>query len=198
MKPNPIQHAIDQFSRLPGVGERTALRLVLHLVSNDREALLGLGQALDALSTQVRECSTCHMVTTECNQCSVCSSTSRDKKVLCVVSRVQDLMALERTAEYRGLYHVLHGVLAPMEGIGPSKLRIQSLLNRLLKEEVEEVILATPATVEGEATALFLFQELSERSFNVTRIATGVPVGGELQFADRMSLSRALALRRHF
>lgn len=198
MSLDPIQYTIEQFAKLPGIGERTALRLVLHLIAQDRNLISLLSHALIELGDKVHECEQCHMITAEGLKCSICKSSSRDSKMLCVVARVQDLMALESTGEFRGFYHVLHGVLAPMEGIGPSELRISSLINRLKENLIEEVILATPSTVEGEATALYLSQELSVYPVRVTRIASGVPVGGDLQFADRLTLSRAMALRRGF
>ncbi|MES2503549.1 MAG: recombination mediator RecR [Myxococcota bacterium] len=194
----PIQNAVEQLARLPGIGQRTAMRLVLHLVAQDRALMPALSEALSELESKVRECERCHMITAEEATCAICRSRSRDERVLCVVARVQDLMALEATHEFTGYYHVLHGVLAPMEGIGPSELRIPSLMVRLKESGIEEIILATPPTVEGEATALYLSQELHGMNVRITRIASGVPVGGDLQFADRLSLSRAMALRRKF
>lgn len=196
MSLDPIQYTIEQFSKLPGIGERTALRLVLHLIAQDRNLIGLLSEALVQLDQKVAECEQCHMITADGVSCSICRSLSRDSKVLCVVARVQDLMALESTSEYRGRYHVLHGVLAPMEGIGPDNLRISTLFPRL--DGIEEIILATPSTVEGEATALYLARELQSHAVKVTRIASGVPVGGDLQFADRLTLSRAMASRRGF
>ncbi|MEI6805005.1 MAG: recombination mediator RecR [Myxococcaceae bacterium] len=198
MSSDPIQYTIEQFAQLPGIGERTALRLVLHLVAQDRSLIARLSDALVQLDQKVHECEQCHMITAMGPRCSICVSHSRDAKTLCVVARVQDLMALEATSEFRGFYHVLHGVLAPMEGIGPGDLRIATLLQRLVGGLVEEIILATPSTVEGEATALYLAQELAPHSIKITRIASGVPVGGDLQFSDRLTLSRAMALRRGF
>ncbi len=198
MSLDPIQHTIEQFAKLPGIGERTALRLVLHLIAQDKNLIGLLSEALVQLEQKVAECELCHMITADGARCSICRSVSRDSKILCVVARVQDLMALEATSEFRGFYHVLHGVLAPMEGIGPQDLRIASLFERLKQSEISEIILATPSTVEGEATALYLAQELQNHLIKVTRIASGVPVGGDLQFADRLTLSRAMALRRGF
>ncbi len=195
---SPIQNAVDQLAKLPGIGQRTALRLVLHLISGERSLIASLAESLDDLGNKVRECEQCHMVTAERDLCAICQMASRDQTQLCVVARVQDLVALESTHEFRGLYHVLHGVLAPMDGIGPKELRTQSLVERLARGLIQEVILATPPTVEGEATALYLADLMHSQGVSVSRIASGVPVGGDLQFADRLSLSRAMALRRRF
>ncbi len=195
---SPIQNAVDQLAKLPGIGQRTALRLVLHLISGERSLIAPLAESLDELGDKVRECEQCHMVTSEHSLCSICRASSRDQAQLCIVARVQDLVALEGTHEFRGLYHVLHGVLAPMDGIGPKELRTSSLVERLGKGLIREVILATPPTVEGEATALYLADLIHNYGVSVSRIASGVPVGGDLQFADRLSLSRAMALRRTF
>jgi recombination protein RecR len=195
---SPIQNAVDQLAKLPGIGQRTALRLVLHLISGERGLIAPLAESLDDLGAKVRECEQCHMVTSEQSLCSICRAPLRDQTQLCIVARVQDLVALEGTHEFKGLYHVLHGVLAPMDGIGPKELRISSLVARLGRGLIQEVILATPPTVEGEATALYLADLIHSQGVNVSRIASGVPVGGDLQFADRLSLSRAMALRRRF
>lgn len=198
MNSDPIKQAIDQFSKLPGIGERTALRLVLHLIAQDRNLIALLSNALLELDRKVQECEVCRMITAEGPRCAICSSLSRDRKIICVVARVQDLIALEASSAFRGLYHVLHGVLAPMEGVGPAELRMSSLQKRLQENCVEEIILATPFTVEGEATALYLLQELAAYPIRVTRIASGVPAGGDLQFLDRLTLSRAVASRRGY
>jgi recombination protein RecR len=197
---DPIKHLVEQFAKLPGIGERTALRLVLHMLSSKRDAMPTLAAALVEAAERVHECFCCHMLTALNNLCSACLSTSRDRSVVCVVATIQDLMALESTNDYKGLYHVLHGTLAPMEGIGPRELRIASFLSRLndSNHEIKEVIIATPPNVEGEATALYLAGQVSALKIDVTRIASGVPVGGDLQFADRLTLSRALHLRQRF
>ncbi len=197
---DPVKRLMEQLSQLPGIGERTSLRLVLHMLSSARESMYTLAQTLTEVADRVKECMTCAMLTTEENGCSICSSLSRDRTILCVVASIQDLMAIETTAEFRGVYHVLHGTLAPMDGIGPQDLRIPSLLTRLSNkaEAVREIILATPPTVEGEATALYLAEQMKGFGIPISRIASGVPVGGDLQYADRLTLSRSMQLRRGF
>lgn len=196
-KDDPIARLIEQLSRLPGIGERTAWRLVLFMLTSERDLLSDMAMALKEVHARVKECGQCHMCTTDEMLCSICQSNARDSSVICVVATIQDLMAIESMGEYRGRYHVLHGVLAPMEGIGPKDLRIETLIARL-GNSVHELILATPPSVEGEATALYLADKAKALGISVSRIASGVPVGGDLQFADRLTLSRSLALRRGF
>lgn len=193
----PIRRLRDQFCKLPGVGERTALRLVLHVVNDSRESVEEFAGCLQQVAQCAHECQTCCSLTVQQAQCQICSSPNREKTTICVVANLQDLMAIEATGEFRGLYHVLHGTLSPMDGIGPQQLRIEALRQRLAGDSpVREVILATPSHVEGEATALYLIQQLQCYHARVTRIASGVPVGGELQFADRLTLSRSLTSRQ--
>jgi len=194
---DPITRLVNEFARLPGVGERTALRLALHLLEQKKERALSLAQSLIDMADNVVECELCCNLTAYSKLCTVCQKPGRDRSVLCVVSCIQDLMAIEASNSFKGLYHVLHGVLAPLNGVGPDQLRMNLLQRRLRAEtSITELILATPATVEGEATALYICQELNNQAITVSRIASGVPVGGDLQFADRLSLARALMQRR--
>ncbi len=197
MSPDPIEVLVQNLSRLPGVGEKTALRLVLHLLKQQKYQIVDLAQSLVNVANNVVECSRCCNLTAQAPLCAICNKTGRDEAVLCVVSSIQDLMAIEKSSIFMGSYHVLHGVLQPINGIGPNELRIKQLLERFQSKIIKEVVLATPSSIEGEATALYIKEVLSPESLKVSRIASGVPVGGDLQYADRLSLAKAL-LNRHF
>ncbi len=203
--PAPLTRLVAELSRLPGIGEKSALRLAFHILRDKGTYARDLASALVAATEKVRLCSICCNLT-EQDPCQICGDGRRDDSVLCVVEGVQDLMAVERTREYRGRYHVLHGVLAPLEGVGPDQLRIKELLTRLGPlpaargaepgRKVEEIIVATNPDVEGEATALYLGRLLKPLGLRLTRIAQGVPMGGDLEFADQATLARALSARR--
>lgn len=197
---DPIQNLTEQLSKLPGIGERTALRLVLHLLAQPNSEIQLLAEALVDVGDKVRECAECAMLTTEADMCRTCASPVRDKSQICVVASIQDLMAIDSTHEYQGLFHVLHGVLAPMEGIGPNELRMEILKNRMARDRavIQELIIATPPTVEGEATSLYLSEEFKRQGLKISRIASGVPIGGDLHYTDKLTLSRSIALRRDF
>jgi recombination protein RecR len=198
--PARLTRLIDLFARLPGVGDKTAQRFVLWLVSEKAEVARELGQALSELEERVRPCSRCKNVAEidERGQalCTVCRDHRRDPHLLCVVARVQDLLAVERSGAMRGRYFVLGRLLSPLDGIGPEELPLPELMQRIVGDGVTEVILATPPSVDGEATALLLARELAGRNLKLTRIASGVPHGGDLEFADQITLGRALAGRR--
>jgi recombination protein RecR len=198
MAADPIRALVSQLSRLPGIGERTATRLVHHLLRQDRALLRALADALVDVAEHVHECPRCCTLTANVGACSVCADARRDDTVLCVVASIQDQAAIEATHEFRGRYHVLHGTISPVDGTRPDDLRLQPLLARLLGDDrsVKEVILATPPSVDGEATALYLARLLSPHGLTLSRIASGVPVGGDLQFADKPTLARAISLRR--
>ncbi|BES66733.1 recombination protein RecR [Gottschalkiaceae bacterium SANA] len=193
--PQAIGELIQEFSRLPGIGKKTAQRLAYYVLDMEQEEALGLAKAIVHAKETIRYCDIC-MNLTEQSPCSICSDSKRDESKILVVEQPRDVLALERMREYRGKYHVLHGHISPMEGIGPDEIRIQELLKRIGLEPVEEVILATNPTVEGEATAMYLGRLLKPLGVKTTRIAHGIPVGGDLEFADEVTLSKALENRR--
>ena len=185
------ERLVEAFRRLPGIGKRTAERLAMHLLSAPEEDAQFLSEAVREARARIGTCSICCNLT-EQDPCAVCSDTRRDASVLCVVERPSGAIAIERGGAYRGRYHVLHGVLSPLEGIGPAELRIDRLIQRIEAGGVAEIIVATNATTEGEATALYLSRRLAPLGVRVTRIAHGVPMGGGLEFADDMTLAHAL------
>ena len=194
---DPIARLTVQLARLPGVGEKTAQRLAFHILKSPPSYARELAEALLALESSVRLCSRCCNLTAQ-DPCAICKDSRRDDKMICVVETVPDLLAVERTREYRGRYHVLHGALSPLDGVGPDQLKLKELLVRMhdAQHPVEEVIVATDPTVEGEATALYLARLLKPLGVKVTRIAQGVPMGGDLEYADQVTLARALSGRR--
>jgi recombination protein RecR len=195
MSDDPIRHLTRLLSRLPSIGEKSATRIVFALLHTEQQYARDLAEGIVHLVEQVHLCSVCCNLT-EQDPCHYCQDSKRDKEVICVVEQVPDLMAIERTQVFSGQYHVLHGALAPLEGMTPDKLRIRELLRRLESDEVKEVILATNPTVEGDSTALYLHRLLNALSIKVTRIASGVPMGGDLEYIDRPTLARALQERR--
>jgi len=186
---------IQQLTRLPGIGEKTAGRLAFHILRVDREYAQALADAVLAVKDETRLCSTCFALT-EADPCPICTDPARVADAICVVEEPADLLAVERAHEFRGRYHVLHGTLAPLDGIGPDELKIQPLLIRLRDGNVREVIIATNPTAEGEATALYLARLIKPLGLKVTRIAHGIPVGGDLEYVDVMTVGRALEGRR--
>ena len=186
-----IEQLAEQFAQLPGIGRKTAHRLALYIVKMQREEVVTLARALVNVKDKVRYCSICSNIT-EVDPCPICANTKRDQSIVCVVQEPTDVLALERTNEFRGLYHVLGGALSPLDGIGPEDLRIQELLHRLSGSKIDEVILALNPNVEGEATTLYLSKLLKPLGMKITRIARGLPVGTDLEFADEATLSRAL------
>ncbi len=186
---------IQELSKLPGIGEKTAARLAFHVLRADRTLADGLADALKALKEQTRLCQTCHGLT-ETDPCPICANGERAADVICVVEEPADLIAIERSRGFRGRYHVLQGALSPLDGVGPEDLQIPGLLHRLRDDTVREVILATNPTVEGEATALYLARLIKPLGVRVTRIAHGIPMGGDVEYADVVTLGRALDGRR--
>ena len=189
-----VDNLVAQLSRLPGVGTRTAQRLAFHLLRIPKEEALALAAAIVEVKERIRACSECGNLTEE-ELCGICSDARRDRTVICVVEQPADLVSVERTASYRGLYHVLGGALSPLDGVDPSDLRIDQLVERVERDGVEEVVLATNPNMTGEATAAYLADRLRERT-RVTRLASGLPVGGDLEYADEVTLGRALSGRR--
>lgn len=192
---DPIARLVKELARLPGIGEKSAQRLAFHVLEAGAGYATALAEAIVGVVRDVRLCSTCQTLTDR-DPCSICADPRRDAKLLCVVESVPDLLAVERTHEFRGRYHVLHGALSPLEGVGPSSLKIRELLVRLEHEPADEVVIATNPDVEGEATALYLQKLLKPLGIRVTRIAQGVPMGGDLEYADQVTLARALVGRR--
>lgn len=189
--PKAVQRLIDEFSRLPGIGPKSASRLTYFLLRGDGQQPRDLATALVDLIERTRFCSNCFNIT-EADPCPVCADPARQTGVICVVEEPLDVLAIERTREFKGRYHVLLGVISPVEGVGPEDLKIRELLARLKREPVKEVILATNISLEGEATAMYLQKQLSAYGVRVTRLARGLPVGGDLEYADETTLARAL------
>ena len=190
-----IQKLLDEFERLPGIGPKSAQRMAYWILNTDRATALRLSEAIVEVKDTVHFCSRCFNYA-EDDLCEICRSSSRDGSSICVVSEPKDIPSIERTAVYRGLYHVLGGALSPMDGIGPDDLRIAELMRRLSSEDVKEVVLATNPNVEGETTAAYLARLIKPLGIKVTRLASGLPVGGDLEFADEVTLGRALEARR--
>jgi recombination protein RecR len=193
--PAPLKRLVDRLSRLPGIGEKSATRLAFFLLRADAEYARELAAAIAELKAEIRLCSRC-LAFTEQDPCGLCDDPRRSAEVICVVEDPADVMAIERAGDFRGRYHVLHGTLAPLDGIGPEQLKISELLARLRDETIREIILATNPTVEGEATALYLAKLIKPSGVKVTRIAHGLPMGGDVEYADGVTLSRALEGRR--
>jgi recombination protein RecR len=191
----PVQDLIDELGRLPGVGPKSAQRIAFHLLKLPRHDALRLAQAITEVKDRVSFCRRCFNVA-EGDECGICADDRRDRTVLCVVEEPRDIVAVEKTGEFRGRYHVLQGAISPIEGVGPDQLRVKELLARLEPEAVAEVILCTNPNIEGEATAMYLSRLLKPLGLRVTRIASGLPVGGDLEYADELTLGRALEGRR--
>ena len=195
--PAPVAKLIDELRKLPGIGPKSAQRIAFHLLRGSRDDAARLAEAIATLLDGIRSCAVCHAVTDR-EICGNCSDPLRSEKTICVVEEPHDVVAVEKTRDYRGRYHVLHGALSPLSGVGPDELRIQSLLERVRPGGVDVVILATSPTVEGEATAVYLARLLKPLGVRVTRIAMGVPVGSDLEWADEVTMSKALEGRREY
>lgn len=197
--PAPVTKLIDEFSRLPGIGPKTASRLTFYLLRHPAERALSLAGALRELHEKVLFCSQCFNIA-ETDPCPICSNEHRDRSIICVVEEPLDVLAIERTRDYQGLYHVLHGVIAPTEGIGPEDLKIAELVARVRHSQVaiREVIIATNPNLEGEATARYISRQFEGTAIKITSLARGLPIGGDLEYADEITLSRALSGRSEF
>jgi recombination protein RecR len=194
-----IEDAVNQISKLPGIGKKTALRLVLHLIKDKEESTTALTESLNKLRSGIRFCTRCHNIT-DTEICSICTSHRRDRSILCVVEDANDVMAIENTAQFNGLYHVLGGVISPINGVGPSELKIESLVDRLNhgQSEIKELILALSPTMEGDTTAFYIHRRIKDLLLKVSVIARGVPVGGDLEYADEITLGRSITGRTLF
>ena len=192
-----LQRAVDEFAKLPGVGEKTAMRLVLHLLRQEVQDVNQFGQSVMQLRANVKFCKTCHNISDN-DVCDICSNPRRDHSLICVVENIQDVMAVENTQQYRGLYHVLGGVISPMDGVGPGDLQIESLLQRAQAEEVKEIILALNPTMEGDTTNFYLYRKLAPLNVGVSVIARGVAQNDELQYTDEITLGRSSVNRTQF
>ena len=195
MSADPFSRLVSELSRLPGIGPKTATRLAQHVAKSSRSGAEALAGAIIEVKNKLRSCSTCYSLT-EHDPCPICSDPERDRSKICVVEQPFNIQPLERTGEYRGLYHVLMGVLSPQHGVGPNQLRVSDLMTRL--DGIGEVILATNPDVEGEATALYLARLLKDRQIEVSRLAFGIPVGGDIEYTDEVTLARSLVGRRRF
>lgn len=191
----PLAKLIEQFRALPGIGSKTAARLAYYVLEMDKARAEGLAQAIIEAKEKISYCDICFDLT-DCNPCKICQAEVRDTSVLCVMEEPRDVAAMERTREYHGRYHVLHGQLSPLEGIGPNDIRIKELLTRIQAGNISEVIMATNPDVEGEATAMYIARLLKPLGVKVTRIAHGLPIGGDLEYADAVTLSKAMENRR--
>jgi recombination protein RecR len=192
-----IEDAVTEISRLPGIGKKTALRLALHLLKQNEVVTEALALAITKMREEIQYCRTCHNISDDV-ECSICKSHRRDRSIICVVEDIRDVLAIENTNQYQGLYHVLGGVISPIQGIGPEELKIESLLARVTAGEVSEIILALSATMEGDTTSFYLSKRLKESGVKVSSIARGIPVGGELEFTDEVTLGRSILTRINY
>jgi recombination protein RecR len=192
-----LDRAVEQLSSLPGIGKRTALRMALQLLKRDREEIEAFSQSIIELKINTNECEVCNNIS-DTPRCTICSNPARDTSIICVVEDIRDVMAIESTQSFKGLYHVLGGIISPMDGIGPSDLYIDSLVDRISEGEVKEVIFALSPTMEGDTTNFYLFKKISDNTILITTLSRGVAVGSELQYADEVTLGRSLAQRQEF
>ena len=189
-----IADAVAEFQKLPGIGEKTALRLVLHLLKQDKQKVLYFGDTVSRMRSEIRFCATCHNVSDH-DTCDICGNTMRDHTQVCLVESIRDIIAIENTNTYRGTYHVLGGVISPIDGVGPDQLHIPSLIARISKGDIKEVIMALSPTIEGDTTIFYISKKLKEFDVQITSIARGISFGGELEYTDELTLGRSIATR---
>ncbi len=192
-----LENAVNEFASLPGIGKKSAFRLVMHLLRRDQEDVTRFGEAIIRLRREISYCSSCHNIS-DTPLCRICSTPSRDNTLICVVENIQDVIAIENTRQYRGLYHVLGGVISPIEGIGPADINIKSLVERVLRDRPGEVILALSSTLEGDTTNYYLYKKLCSSGVKITTLARGVSVGDELEYIDELTLGKSLLNRMPF
>jgi recombination protein RecR len=192
-----LEKAIDEFSKLPGIGRKTATRLVLHLLRQDMEAVDTFGSAIVALKYHVKYCIVCHNIS-DTEICRICTNPKRDASIICVVENIRDVMAVEATGQFHGLYHVLGGVISPMDGVGPSDLQIDSLVRRVSEENVKEIIFALSSTMEGDTTGFYIYRKLEKYTVKLSMIARGISIGDELEYTDEITLGRSIVNRTPF
>jgi recombination protein RecR len=192
-----LKDAVDELSKLPGIGRKTALRLALHLLKDDENSVTSFGQSIIKMRKEITYCKVCHNISDE-ETCTVCSSPKRDKSLICVVESTRDVMAIESTQQYKGVYHVLGGIISPMDGVGPSDLNIKSLEERITNIDIKEVILALSTTMEGDTTNFYIYKKLRNHNIKLSTLSRGVAIGDELEYADEVTLGRSLINRTNF
>lgn len=192
-----LENAVNEFAKLPGIGRKSALRLVLHLLKQDAQDVEIFGNSLIQLRNEIKHCKTCHNIS-DTDICSICSNPSRNPAIICVVENIKDVMSIENTQQFKGLYHVLGGIISPMDGIGPSDLEIESLIKRVSDEKTEEVILALSTTMEGDTTNFFIFKKLKDKNIKISTLARGLSIGDELEYTDEVTLGRSILNRTSF
>lgn len=192
-----LENAVNEFAKLPGIGRKTALRLILHLLRQDNSMVDGFAEAIVKLKHNVNYCCICHNICDE-EVCAICSDKSRDLSTVCVVENIKEVMAIENTMQYKGVYHVLGGIISPIDGIGPADLEIESLVERVSKGEVKEIILALSTTMEGDTTNFYIYKKLSQYNVNISIIARGISIGDEIEYADEVTLGRSILNRTPF
>ncbi len=189
-----FENAVNEFSKLPGIGRKTALRLALHLLKQDVSEAEALGNAIIKMRKEIKYCKICHNIS-DSDVCEICSNPNRDKSIICVVEDIKDFMAIENTSQYKGVYHVLGGIISPMYGIGPKDLNIESLINKVKKGNVKEVIMALPTTIEGDTTIFYIYKKLKDFNILISTIARGIAIGDELEYTDEITLGRSIINR---